>query len=76
MFYKTNREARMVNAEREIFEYVTSRHQPANITISKAAICGMNGWEWANVHAAAVALSHQVPKYLDILQRRYHSAET
>src|SRR2546421_12241643 len=35
---------------------------------SKVAICGMHCWEWANVHAAAVALSHQAPKYLHILQ--------
>jgi hypothetical protein len=35
MFYATNREVRMVNGEREISEYATSRHQLENITIPK-----------------------------------------
>ena len=35
MFYVTNREVKIVNGEREIFEYATSRHQLENITIPK-----------------------------------------
>jgi hypothetical protein len=35
MFYVTNREARMVNGERETLEYATSQHQLENVTVPK-----------------------------------------
>jgi hypothetical protein len=67
MLYTTNNEVRMVNGEKEVFEYdrLTSTGQRR---YSRGATSNMNRREWAN--------SRIKLKLLACITRRYRSVET
>jgi hypothetical protein len=64
MLYTTNNEVRMVNGEKEAFEY----DRLDNVAILEVQTSNMNGREWAN--------SRIKLQLLACITRRYHGVET